>query len=137
MVLQIYREFGLSIVEKEDIRDADQWKIVKSVLELKEKFENYSKLCFSNNVEFKQNIEENFQMIFNQNPRMAEFLSAYIHETLRKSREFSDEEIDQKLEAFIHLFRILSDKDILKDSIKITLEKDYLQSQMLKWNVKC
>lgn len=112
-----------------------QW--IEKVLILKEKYNNILKQCFDGEVSTHIQIENAFATFINENKKVAEYLSLFIDDSLKKSiKGKTEEEIEEILERCIILFRLISDKDLFETYYKAHLAKRLLNSKSLSDDVE-
>ena len=120
------REIGKALVLDPE-RGKDPVEYVKSLLILKEKYDNITRTAFTNDKLFVHQIGAAFEHFINLNPRSPEYVSLYIDETLRKgSKGSTEDELESVLECAITLFRFLQEKDVFEKYYKQHLAKRLL-----------
>lgn len=110
---------------------------VEQVLTLKQKNDKILKTCFANNIEVQTSMEDAFAKFINENRRVAEFLSLFIDDHLKKSiKGKTEEEVEEVLERTIILFRFIADKDLFENYYKAHLSKRLLNGKSLSDDVE-
>lgn len=96
------------------------------MLKLKDRYDNFISLSFSNDKEFLKTMSSDFEYFLNLNLNSSEYLSLYIDDKLRKNTRDSDLAIEQSLEKAIVLFKYIQNKDIFERYYKQHLAKRLL-----------
>lgn len=105
-------------------------KWVESVLALKDKYERFVKKCFSDDRGLQTTIENTISKFVNANGKVAEFLSLFIDDHLKKSlKGKTEEEVEEVLDKVIVLFRFVEDKDKFERLYKNHLAKRLLNGK--------
>ncbi|KAA8902561.1 hypothetical protein TRICI_005850 [Trichomonascus ciferrii] len=105
-------------------------KWVESVLEMKDKYDRFSKRCFGENRGIQTTVENAFSRFVNANAKVAEFLSLFIDDHLKKSlKGKTEEEVEEVLDKAIVLFRFVEDKDKFERLYKNHLAKRLLNGK--------
>lgn len=120
------RECGKTLVDSEgDINNTVTY--VQSLLDLKERFDQFLKNSFGNDHTFKQAICSEFEHFLNLNPKSPEYLSLFIDDKLKKgTKGLSEQDIERVLDQSIVLFKFLVDKDVFERYYKQHLAKRLL-----------
>ncbi|ANB13766.1 cullin CUL3 [Sugiyamaella lignohabitans] len=110
---------------------------VEQVIRLKDKYDKILIQCFENQQNIRIANEESFILFVNENPKVAEFLSLFIDENLKRTiKGKSDEEIEDTLEKAITLFRYIADKDLFETYYKVHLAKRLLNGKSVSDEVE-
>lgn len=105
-------------------------KWVESVLEMKDKYDRFAKRCFHENRGIQTTVENAFSRFVNANTKVAEFLSLFIDDHLKKSlKGKTEEEVEEVLDKAIVLFRFVEDKDKFERLYKNHLAKRLLNGK--------
>lgn len=105
-------------------------KWVESVLEMKDKYDRFIKRCFRENRGIQTTVENAFSIFVNANGKVAEFLSLFIDDHLKKSlKGKTEEEVEEVLDKAIVLFRFVEDKDKFERLYKNHLAKRLLNGK--------
>lgn len=102
---------------------------ITQIINLKDKYDLI--LSYLNaDVSVQRTIESSFTSTLNQGaqPKISEFLSYYIDEFIKKSKDSNDSEIDSFLDNTISIFRFIKDKDVFEKFYKNHLAKRLLKS---------
>ncbi|KAH3669095.1 hypothetical protein WICMUC_005059 [Wickerhamomyces mucosus] len=101
---------------------------IGQVIKLKAKYDtilNY----FQNDPILQRNIENSFIEILNsKGTKISEYLSYFIDEFIKKSKERNDDEIEEFLNSSIIIFRFIKDKDLFEKFYKNHLAKRLLKN---------
>lgn len=100
---------------------------VKQLLDMRDKFTHIVATAFLGDKEFERALKDAFEAFMNMDTRCAQFLSLYIDEMLRHGMKgMSEEEIENRLNKVVLLFRLLQDKDVFESFYKNHLQKRLL-----------
>lgn len=90
-------------------------KWVDDVLQLKEKFDNVSNLCFNQDLVLQSAVTKSFSDFINMFSRSSEFVSLFIDDSLKRGlKGKSDEDVEAVLQKAIVLLRYLADRDMFE-----------------------
>jgi cullin 3 len=90
-------------------------KWVDDVLQLKDKFDNLSKVCFSEDLVLQSAVTKSFSEFINMFNRSSEFVSLFIDDSLKRGlKGKSDEDVEVVLQKAIVLIRYLADRDLFE-----------------------
>jgi cullin 3 len=90
-------------------------KWVEDVLQLKDKFDKLSSVCFNDDLILQTAVTKSFTEFINMFTRSSEFVSLFIDDSLKRGvRGRSDEDIETVLQKAIVLIRYLSDRDLFE-----------------------
>ncbi|EAQ92901.1 hypothetical protein CHGG_01136 [Chaetomium globosum CBS 148.51] len=88
---------------------------VDEVLRLKDKFDNLSKVCFSEDLVLQSAVTKSFSEFINMFTRSSEFVSLFIDDSLKRGlKGKAGENIEAVLEKAIVLIRYLADRDLFE-----------------------
>ncbi|QNP95763.1 YALIA101S04e13784g1_1 [Yarrowia lipolytica] len=109
---------------------AHKW--VTDVLTMRDEFAEITAKCFDNDVEVVKSIDEAFVEFVNKHARVAEYLSLYIDNLMKKAlKGKSDEEVAAILDSTVACFNFITDKDRFENYYKAHLGKRLLNSKSL------
>lgn len=107
---------------------AQKW--VTDVLTMRDEFAEITAKCFNNDVEVVKSVDEAFVTFVNQHARVAEYLSLYIDNLMKKAlKGKSDEEVSAILDSTVACFNFISNKDTFESYYKAHLGKRLLMSK--------
>ncbi|KAK3300768.1 Cullin [Chaetomium fimeti] len=90
-------------------------KWVDDVLQLKDKFDNLSKICFNEDLVLQSAVTKSFSEFINMFSRSSEFVSLFIDDSLKRGlKGKSDEDVEVVLQKAIILLRYLADRDLFE-----------------------
>ncbi|KAK4129002.1 Cullin-domain-containing protein [Parathielavia appendiculata] len=90
-------------------------KWVDDVLQLKDKFDNLSKMCFNEDLVLQSAVTKSFSDFINMFHRSSEFVSLFIDDSLKRGlKGKSDEDVEVMLQKAIVLLRYLADRDMFE-----------------------
>ncbi|KAL2270270.1 hypothetical protein VTJ83DRAFT_2454 [Remersonia thermophila] len=90
-------------------------KWVEDVLQLQDKFDKLSSICFSNDLGLQAAVTKSFTEFINMFNRSSEFVSLFIDDSLKRGiRGRSEEDIEAVLQKAIMLLRYLTDRDLFE-----------------------
>lgn len=123
--------FQIELVGRTLVYDTEQSKdpvkFVERLLEMRRHFQDVIRESFSNDREFIKAMKEAFEHFVNVDHRCAQFLALYVDSGLRANfKNLSADDIEERLDDVIILFRFLRDKDVFE-----TFYKQYLQKRLL------
>ncbi len=120
---------GQDIVTGQDA-NKDPVGFVKSILDLKDKFDEINNVAFKNDKKTAKRMKEAFESFINKDSRTASHLASYIDELLKGGvGGQTDAEVDVKFDKVIVIFRFISDKDVFENYYKNLLSKRLLGSK--------
>ena len=139
------KEMGTAIVQdQENIKDP--MKFVQNVLELRAKFSHIvdnafidlrAPLAAQADRLFTKSLKESFESFLNRDSRAAQYLSAFTDDLLRKSlKGVPENEVEEKLDQIIVIFRYLSDKDVFEDFYKKHLAQRLLLGRRISDDIE-
>ncbi|TKR80929.1 hypothetical protein L596_014900 [Steinernema carpocapsae] len=100
---------------------------VQSMMDLKDKFDQFLNEAFSGDKTFKQKIQSDFEYFLNLTPKSPEFLSLYIDDMLKRGmKQMNDAQAEVILDKSMVLFRFLQEKDVFERYYKQHLAKRLL-----------
>uniref|UniRef100_A0A7S1C1S1 Cullin family profile domain-containing protein n=1 Tax=Bicosoecida sp. CB-2014 TaxID=1486930 RepID=A0A7S1C1S1_9STRA len=116
---------------KQLVTDSEEAKspveFVQRLLDMRDKFGAIVSKSFDGEKAFERTLREAFEVFMNMDTRCAQFLSTYTDEMLRhKLKGMSEEEVENRLNKVVLLFRLLTDKDIFEGFYKNHLQKRLL-----------
>ena len=121
------REQGKALVTEEEGGKGDAVTFVQSLLELKDRFDNYLQKSFNNDKEVLKMIAKDFEYFLNLNQKSPEYLSLFIDDKLKKGvKGMTEQEIEHVLDKTMVLFRYLQEKDVFERYYKQHLAKRLL-----------
>ncbi|KFM81912.1 Cullin-3-A, partial [Stegodyphus mimosarum] len=121
------REQGKALVTEDDGGKSDALTFVKSLLDLKDRFDHFLFHSFGGDRYFKQMIASDFEFFLNLNHKSPEYLSLFIDDKLKKGvKGMTEQEIEQVLDKTMVLFRYLQEKDVFERYYKQHLAKRLL-----------
>ncbi|UYV65058.1 CUL3 [Cordylochernes scorpioides] len=121
------REQGKGLVTEEEGDKSDAVTFVKSLLDLKDRFDHFLQHSFASDRFFKQMIAGDFEYFLNLNPKSPEYLSLFIDDKLKKGvKGMTEQEIEQVLDKTMVFFRYLQEKDVFERYYKQHLAKRLL-----------
>lgn len=120
---------GMSlIIDTEKTKDPVLF--VKLLLEMRDKYETTIVHAFVDDKTFKNTLNSAFEEFMNKQQRSSEFVSLYIDDLLRnKNKDTSEQEMDQRMDKVMSLFRYLSEKDVFEKYYKKHLSKRLLSNK--------
>lgn len=105
----------------------DPVEFLRSLLALREKYENVVHVAFQRENLAQKKLKEAFESFLNADTRCASSLVAYIDELMRTGfKAATEKEVDQELDKVIVIFRYLQDKDVFE-----VYYKQYLAKRLL------
>ncbi|ODQ66503.1 ubiquitin-protein ligase [Nadsonia fulvescens var. elongata DSM 6958] len=105
---------------------------VDDVLKLKDSYDAILKSALQNDRNIHATIDKAFADFINRNEKVAEYVSLFIDENLKKTlKGKSDQEVEAVLEKAIILFRFISDKDLFEQYYKAHLAKRLLNARSI------
>lgn len=100
---------------------------LQSLLDLKDRFDNFLCHSFNGDKEFLKMIAKDFEHFLNLNQKSPEYLSLFIDDKLKKGvKGMTEQEIEQVLDKTMVLFRYLQEKDVFERYYKQHLAKRLL-----------
>lgn len=100
---------------------------IESVISLKDKYDTILK-NFNSDSRVQKAVDHSFVAFLNQNPKLSEYLSLFIDESMKKAGDKSEAEIELAMNNAIVIFRFIKDKDIFERYYKNHLAKRLLKS---------
>eukprot|EP00455_Lapot_gusevi_P049191 TRINITY_DN692_c0_g1_i20.p1 TRINITY_DN692_c0_g1~~TRINITY_DN692_c0_g1_i20.p1 ORF type:complete len:693 (+),score=118.21 TRINITY_DN692_c0_g1_i20:75-2153(+) len=135
------KELGDAIVQDQE-NQKNPMKFVQDVLDLRLKYSLIVEHSFRDSSgqadrQFSRVLKEAFESFINRDSRAARFLSLYIDEMLRKGlKGVPENEIEEKLDHVITIFRYLSDKDVFEEFYKQQLSSRLLMGKRVSDDVE-
>jgi cullin 3 len=128
-MFQYVKERGVSVLS--DGKSAtDPQKFVSEILDLRTQFTDIVFEAFNDDKHFQRSLKEAFEHFVNLDTRTAQFLSLYTDGLLRvHAMKMSDQEVLDKLDNVIVIFKYLKDKDIFEEFYKQHLAQRLLQNK--------
>lgn len=118
---------GKALISDQEKGASDPPAFVRGVLSMRERYDKVLEVSFRGEKKTKKRMKESFEDFLNVDARAASCLSVYVDELLRVSlRGASEEQVTQKLQQVIIVFRYLSDKDVFESFYKQHLAKRLL-----------
>ncbi|CAL2044162.1 hypothetical protein CAEBREN_07404 [Caenorhabditis brenneri] len=125
-VSEYLTETGTNIVKNEDLLK-NPVSFVNELLQLKDYFSSLLTTAFSDDRDFKNRFQHDFESFLNSNRQSPEFVALYMDDMLRSGLKcVSDAEMDNKLDNVMILFRYLQEKDVFEKYFKQYLAKRLL-----------
>ncbi|KAK2710616.1 hypothetical protein QYM36_011967, partial [Artemia franciscana] len=129
------REIGTAIVNSASGDEANPINYIQSLIDLKDRFDEFLKQSFNNDKILKQKISSDFESFFNENSKSPEFLSLFIDDKLKKGvKGLTEQEIEIILDKTMVLFRYLQEKDMFERYYKQHLAKRLLLNKSLSYD---
>lgn len=126
------REQGKGLVTEEEGAKTDPVVFIQSLLDLKDRFDIFSKEAFNCDKEFIKMIGKDFEHFLNLNNRSPEYLSLFIDDKLKRGlKGMNEQEIESVLDKAMVLFRFLQEKDLFERYYKQHLAKRLLLGKCL------
>lgn len=126
------REQGKGLVTEEEGAKGDAVQFIQSLLDLKDRFDVFSREAFNCDKEFIKMIGKDFEYFLNLNSRSPEYLSLFIDDKLKKGlKGMTEQEIEAVLDKAMVLFRFLQEKDLFERYYKQHLAKRLLLGKCL------
>ncbi|CDK27209.1 unnamed protein product [Kuraishia capsulata CBS 1993] len=112
-------------------------KWIGSLIELKDKYDIMLDASFERNVLISKTVDSAFSELVNLNPKVAEYLSLFVDDGIRKSfKEKSHDEYESILDKSIVIFRFIKDKDLVEKYYKNHLAKRLLQQKSFSSDIE-
>jgi len=110
----------LKNISSKNYQKNDDPELIKSLIELDQKFKKVTKDCFKDHLLFQKAQSDAFEFIMNDDKQNkfthGEILATFIDRLLRKVKErLNDDELNEKCEHCISLFQYLTDKDLFAE----------------------
>merc|ERR1719479_846468 len=103
---------------------------VQSLLDLKDRYDDFLTSSFNNDKYFKQVISSDFEHFLNLSKRSPEYLSLFIDDKLKKGvKGLTDAEVESVLDKSMILFRFLVEKDAFEEYYKRHLARRLLNQK--------
>lgn len=117
---------GRALVADQE-RERDPVVFVKSLLEMRDKFDRIVHESFGGEKVAQKKLQEAFEDFINMDTRCAMFLALYVDDLLKCGlKGMGEEEADVALNKFIVIFKYLQDKDVFENYYKTHLSKRLL-----------
>lgn len=100
---------------------------IEKVIKLKDKYDLVLR-SLSNDTGLQKTIENSFVEFLNKNIKLAEYLSLFIDDIIKKTGNKSEEEVEDVLNKSILIFRFVKDKDLFEKYYKNHLAKRLLKT---------
>lgn len=100
---------------------------IQKVISLKDKYDLVLK-NLNNDASLQKTIENSFVEFLNKNVKLAEYLSLFIDDIIKKTGNKSEEEVEEILNKSILIFRFVKDKDLFEKYYKNHLAKRLLKT---------
>ncbi|CAI5451019.1 unnamed protein product [Caenorhabditis angaria] len=119
-------EAGQNIVKDGDLAK-NPVNFVNELLQLKDYFTSLLTSAFSDERDFKNKFQHDFESFINSNKQSPEFVALYMDDMLKNGMKcVSDAEMDNRLDNIMILFRYLQEKDVFERYFKQHLAKRLL-----------
>lgn len=124
------REQGKCLVEDGSQKSAVEY--VQSLLDLKDRMDDFLDKSFKKDGLFKKMICTDFEWFVNLNQKSPEYLSLFIDDKLKKGvKMLSEQEVESVLEKSMALFRFLQEKDVFERYYKQHLSRRLLTNKSI------
>jgi cullin 3 len=107
---------------------------VKEILALKEKFDEIISKSMKDEKKMLKKLKESFETFINKDNRTASHLASYIDELFKNDtllQMSNEDEIENKLEKVMVIFKYISDKDIFENFYKTLLSRRLLSGRII------
>ncbi|ODV87708.1 hypothetical protein CANARDRAFT_25939 [[Candida] arabinofermentans NRRL YB-2248] len=112
-------------------------KWIQNFLQMKAKYDLIIKNSFENDAGLVREIESSFAIFLNSNNRIAEYISLYIDDGIKKSfKTLSQEDVEKILDQSIIVFRFLKDKDVFEKYSKNHMARRLLQQKSMSNDIE-
>ncbi|CAD6190013.1 unnamed protein product [Caenorhabditis auriculariae] len=119
-------EHGNNIVTDEEL-NKNPVNYVNELLSLKDYFSSLLSTAFSDERDYKNKFQHDFETFINSNTKSPEFVALYMDDMLKNGmKSVSDTEMDKTLDDIMILFRYLQEKDVFERYFKQQLAKRLL-----------
>lgn len=130
-ILRLALRDYITNIGKQLVKDSEESRspveFVQRLLDMRDKFSRILQASFAGQKPFERTLREAFEVFMNMDTRCAQFLSTYTDEMLRHGlKGLSEEEVEERLNKVVLLFRLLTDKDIFEEFYKNHLQKRLL-----------
>nr|XP_009861436.1 cullin-3 isoform X2 [Ciona intestinalis]XP_018671258.1 cullin-3 isoform X1 [Ciona intestinalis] len=124
------REQGKSVVEDGGQKSPVEY--IQSLLDLKDRMDDFHRNSFKSDPLFKKMICSDFEWFVNLNPKSPEYLSLFIDDKLKKGiKMLSEQEVEVVLDKTMSLFRFLQEKDVFERYYKQHLGRRLLTNKSI------
>jgi len=124
------REQGKALVEDCSQKSAVEY--IQSLLDLKDRMDDFLIKSFKQDMIFKKMIGGDFEWFVNLNPKSPEYLSLFIDDKLKKGvKMLSEQDVESVLEKSMSLFRFLQEKDVFERYYKQHLSRRLLTNKSI------
>jgi len=118
---------GRGLISDQERGSSDPPAFVRGVLKMRSRYNDVVAVAFRGEKRAQKRMRESFEDFLNADTRAASCLAVYVDELLRNGlRGCSEQEVNERLEKVILVFRYLSDKDVFEAFYKQHLAKRLL-----------
>ncbi len=121
---------GKALILDQERGTSDPPTFVRSVLKKNDRYKHIVEVAFRGEAKSKKRLKESFEHFLNADTRAASCLVIFADDLLRSGlKGASEEEVNNRLNSVILVFRYISDKDVFESFYKQHLAKRLLSGQ--------